>query len=308
MNEGGSSLSYPLPDEPPARSKTAWWRALAGCLLLAAALAKVDLTSLLSRLSQLQARYLLLGAALTIPQLYWLALRWRYTARALGLPLTRREALREYSASFLLNQLLPLGIMGDGLRIARQARKHATWSRALHSVLLERALGQAVLLLCVLAVLPLWLSAQHVWLVLAACALIWLALVLLRAHSPQLALLTGALAQLVATRRQLGKILGLSTLILFSIAVQLYCALWSIDLTLSPLTAAKVFPLLLLSMSIPISFAGFGPREAAAATLFSAMQLSRADGVAFAVAFGTLLLCSTIPSLCMAWWFSRAED
>jgi uncharacterized membrane protein YbhN (UPF0104 family) len=311
-----SEASYQLPAAAPARSKRAWWRALAGLLLLVATIAKVDVASLIARLSQLQASYLLLGAALTVPQLHWLALRWRLTARALGLPLSRQEALREYSLSFLLNQLLPFGVIGDGLRIVRQGRKRAAWAGALHSVLLERALGHMVLLVCVLAVLPLWFGVPGAGIALSLTGLTWLAIALARAFSPaapegasawrqQLAQLMAALARLLASRRTLGPVLGLSVLILLSIGVQLYCALWSLDLSLSPLAAAKVFPLLLLSMSVPLAFAGFGPREAAAASLFDAMQLSRLDGLAFSVAFGSLLLCSSVPSLGMALWFSR---
>lgn len=303
--------------ETAGRWRAAWWRALVGLGLCGVALAKVDAASLLARLSQLRAGWVLLGAALTIPQLFLLALRWRVVARALGMPLSRREALREYSLSFLLNQVLPLGVVGDGLRVLRQRQKAASWAGALHSVLLERALGQVLLAAWVLSVLPLWLGERGAWLALGLAAVGLSVLWRWRARGApaergaawraQLNAFVSALARILTSRRTFVPALGLSALILVSIAVQLYCALRSLDLALAPLTAAKVFPLLLLSMSVPLSFAGFGPREAAATSLFGAMQLSRADGLAFSVAFGTLLLCSVVPSLSMALWFGRDE-
>jgi len=175
----------------------------------------------------------------------------------------------------------------------------------------------------VLLVLPLWLGARGGWLALglgaSALALLYglgnsdtQGLASAPAPGPrwrrQLALFTGAAQQLARSGRSLGAILAVSALILLSIAGQLYCALWSLGLTVLPLTAAKVFPLLLLSMSVPLSFAGFGPREAAVAGLYGALQLSQADGLAFSVAYGSLLLCSVLPCLGIALWLGRGEE
>jgi len=304
----------------PARRKTAYLRSLAGLLLLGAALSRVDAASLVARLSQLRIGYVLLGASLAVPQLGLLALRWRCTARSLGQRLTPREALREYSLALLLNQVLPLGLLGDGLRVVRQARRQreSAWAGALHAVLLERGVGQLMLLLWALCALPLWLGTRGVWIALALIAAAWLVARAARAlpeeralpasaWREQLVLLGLALRRVAASGRTLALLLSASGLVLLSIAGQLYCALWSIDLSLSPLTAAKVFPMLLLSMSVPLSFAGFGPREAAAAGLYGALQLSEADGLAFSVAYGTVLLFSSLPCLGLALWLGRKE-
>lgn len=310
-----------LRPQPAVLRASGTLRALAGLALLGAALWRVDRVSLLARLSQLQVGYVVLGALLSLPQLGLLALRWRIAARSLGQPLPPREALRDYALGLVLNQLLPLGVLGDGVRVLRQAgraqRELPAWSGALHGVLLERGLGQLVLLLWALSVLPLWLGERGVWLGLGLGALALASLYALRGAPPaaaaragwrgQLSSLGGALGQLAREGRGLGIILGASALILLSIAVQLYCALWSLGLTVSPLTAAKVFPLLLLSMSVPLSFAGFGPREAAVAGLYGALSLSRSDGLAFSVAYGSLALCSSVPCACVALWLARGR-
>src|SRR5690606_10264692 len=66
------------------------------------------------------------------------------------LPLS--HAWKEYYRSFFLNQILPLGIAGDAVRVGRHARKalgeqSVGVGRALSGVLLERWAGQLVLLL-----------------------------------------------------------------------------------------------------------------------------------------------------------------
>lgn len=314
-----SEVGCQLRPQPAALRASGVLRALAGLALLAAALWRVDRASLIARLSQLQVGYVLLGALISLPQLGLLALRWRLASRSLGQPLAPREALRDYALGLVLNQLLPLGVLGDGMRVLRQAgRVQQPWTGALHAVLLERGLGQLVLLSWALSVLPLWLAARGVWLGLGLGALaLWLLYAVRVAPLPaagraglrgQLYSFGGALGQLARERRSLGVILGASALILLSIGVQLYCALWSLGLTVSPLTAAKVFPLLLLSMSVPLSFAGFGPREAAVAGLYGALSLSRADGLAFSVAYGSLALCSSLPCACVALWLARGRS
>ena len=308
MQELGCQLQAPAP-----RAGTLL-RSLAALVLLAAAAWRVDGSQLLSRLAQLQPGYVALGVALAVPQLWLLALRWRGVAHALGQTLGAREALRDYALSLLLNQLLPLGVLGDGLRVLRQAQRGAArepaWAGALHGVLLERGLGQLWLWSWALAVLPLWLGARGSSLLLCAVALPALAYGVGRERAPrasgQLALFTGAARQL-ARSGSLGSLLAISALILLSIAGQLCCALWSLGLSVPPLAAAKVFPLLLLAMSLPLSFFGFGPREAAVAALYGSLQLSRADGLAFSVAYGTLLLVSSLPCLGLALWLVREE-
>jgi uncharacterized membrane protein YbhN (UPF0104 family) len=106
-----------------------------------------------------------------------------------------------------------------------------------------------------------------------------------------------ALQQLLASPRYLLSQLVLSSLLVLSLVAQLYCALWALGLSLSAAQATQVFPVMLLSMSVPLSFAGFGPREAVTAQLYGILQLSAADGAAFAIAFGALQVCTSLPCL-----------
>ena len=181
--------------------------------------------------------------------------------------------------------------------------------RAFHSVMLERMLGQVVVVVWAIAALPLWFGRAGVWLSMAALTALGLLAALLRCiprtsvhdttSMPVRAFveLSVALQRLLASKRYLGAQLALSSAITLSIAAQLYCALGALGMSLSAAQATQVFPLMLLSMSLPLAFAGFGPREAVTAELYDILHLSAADGAAFALAFGAILICTSLPCL-----------
>ena len=62
--------------------------------------------------------------------------------------------------------------------------------------------------------------------------------------------------------------------------------------------------LVLLAMTIPLSIGGWGPREGAAAWLFTMAGLSAAQGVSTSVVYGVLSLVASLPGavvLLVAW-------
>jgi hypothetical protein len=66
----------------------------------------------------------------------------------------------------------------------------------------------------------------------------------------------------------------------------------------APLTSLVVPTLLaLLAMALPVSLAGWGPREGAAAWAFGAAGLGAASGVTTAVAYGLLSLIGCLPGV-----------
>lgn len=286
-----------------------------GLGLLLATLSLIDRSQLLTRALSLDPRYLGLGVAIALPQLCLCALRWQFTAHRLGVPLSLRDALREYALSIAVNLLLPLGVLGDALRVARHERRmrrshraagRTPLSAALHTVIVERGVGQLVVLLWALAALPLWFgwpagvaAALLVW-AFGALALRWAARSPETSRGRVLSTLQRLLRDLVrafgSPRAALIQ-LALSSGIVLSLVAQLYCALRALSLSLPPRAALQIFPFVLLSMAMPFSFAGFGPREAATAALYHAAQLSHADGVAFALAYGVLALLAAVPGV-----------
>lgn len=306
----------------------AWLPPLGGALLLVATVVYVEPATLLEKLSKLRFGFIALGASVVLPQLCGLALRWRLTAGQLGVRLGQREATREYALSMLLNQVLPLGIAGDAVRVARHARSGERGvTPALHAVVFERFFGQLLVIAWAWLALPLWFGTRGIWLsiALASCAFGAIYMLWRLPSAPALAAessattwsrrvllrpvlrMAAALKLLLSAPRFLLAQLALSIGILLSITLQLYCALGSLGLSLPLSAAARVYPFMLLSMTLPLSIAGFGPREAATTQLYSALHLSAADGAAFGVAYGLLSLCTTLPCLLLVLCLGRSS-
>jgi uncharacterized membrane protein YbhN (UPF0104 family) len=215
----------------------------------------------------------------------------------------------------------------DARHIARDSAPHVEekltqplgLARAFHSVMLDRMLGQVVVVVWAVAALPLWFGKIGIWLSVGALAVLAVLAALVRrvsavdTHTRSMPLrgileLSRALQRLLASRRYLTAQLSLSSVITLSIAAQLYCALGALGLSLSAAQATQVFPLMLLSMSLPLAFAGFGPREAVTAELYDILHLSAADGAAFALAFGAILICTSLPCLLLVLWLGEHEQ
>jgi hypothetical protein len=63
------------------------------------------------------------------------------------------------------------------------------------------------------------------------------------------------------------------------------------------LTTLPLVAPVLMTMLIPVTIAGWGIREAAAAALWGLAGLTREDGAAISVAYGLLVLVSSVPGL-----------
>jgi hypothetical protein len=70
--------------------------------------------------------------------------------------------------------------------------------------------------------------------------------------------------------------------------------------TPAPATWLPLIPIVLFSMLVPISVAGWGVRESVAAATWAAAGLGPADGTALAIAYGAIVLISSLPGLVFA--------
>jgi uncharacterized membrane protein YbhN (UPF0104 family) len=232
---------------------------------------------------------LLLGLVSTTAQ----ALRWRAVAKAYGgaAGLTRSRAVRECYRSAFLNTALPGGLAGDAVRVWRRRADHERQEdhrtqgrrRVLRSaavaVVVERAVGTMLLLLA---------AAAAAFSVDRALAPLFLALALAAT-----AVAVIGLARLPRRARLI--VLGWSLLVLTSLTTKFAVAAAALGTVhgIGNVLALAVF--LLAGGSVPLGFAGFGPREAAAAYAFTVLGLSAAAGVATSAGFGLLAVVSVLP-------------
>jgi uncharacterized membrane protein YbhN (UPF0104 family) len=189
---------------------------------------------------------------------------------------------------------------------------------AWHAVLIERASGQLVLALCALLTLPLvpplrervlggWGHGASAW---AAITGLLLMIFLRRAKRPDSALrrfLDDASRALLASAAWPRQLLVSFALLCSYVAVYLCCARALGVAAPTPLLAALIC-WVLLAMALPLSLAGWGIREGAAASVWLLAGLPVAEGVAVSILYGLVVFVSTLPGAWFLWRAARAES
>ena len=269
----------------------------------------LDLGPVVSRLAQMRFGWVLLAVAISVVQVAVLAWRWRFTAGCLGVDLSYTAAWREYYLSIFLNQVMPGGVVGAVARAGRQARVQTRQREpagpAVRAVIFERLSAQAVMTavaLVSLLALPVIVNRGSRLVLFGAGAvavLIVIAMVVwMRRQSSAQSLVGQVLADLDAAHLS-GPVFA-AQLVSAAIVVGTYLATYltaaravGMDTPL-PVLLPLVAPVL-MSMLIPVTVAGWGLREGAAAVLWGAVGLTAADGVLVSVAYGLLVLIGSLP-------------
>ena len=246
--------------------------------------------------------------ALTVFQVALSAWRWRYTVERLGLPLAYGIAVREYYLATFLNQVLPGGVLGDVNRAWRHGSGAGERLSAVHGVAIERLSGQLVLAL-VVVISGSWLLGSGRVTVSHWSGGLWLGAGIIGVFlALWLVLKTGLAAYLQRLRRDLYESLlnrtvlpvqiGSSLLVLASYLGVFLCLAWGagyIESTESAAIIVSLGSILLLSMVVPLTVAGWGIREGAAALLWPMAGLPAEQGVALSVGYGALVLMFSLP-------------
>ncbi|MCT8467629.1 flippase-like domain-containing protein [Chromohalobacter canadensis] len=260
--------------------------------------------------------WLLLALLVSVPQVVLSAWRWRLTARRMGLTLSLRRAVAEYYAATFLNQVLPGGVVGDATRAWRHAQTSLDRARAWRAVVIERLSGQVMLLLIALAGLAAAPSLRNSlievlsrlgdtsWAGLAVGAAGLAALALWICRRPPAWLrhtLHDLEVALVASSIWLWQSLGSLGVVASYIAIYAIAAR-AIGADLALGTLLPLIPPVLMVMAIPLSVAGWGLREGAAALVWMGAGLDPAQGVAISLVYGAIVLVSSLPG---AWLLCR---
>lgn len=284
------------------------WMALrlaTGPALLAIILGSTDLGFIATRLAAFDVFWLMPIAALSLVQFVVSAWRWRFTAHQLGLTMSRRRALADYYLAVFLNQCLPAGVLGDVSRAWRHGRAVQRPWPAAQAVLLERVSGQVAFAVVTLASLPLapgvmaGLAAYPITVGSAAVALGLVAALgwrHVRRH-PAGVVPRGLLAPRVWPKQLAASLIVVATY------VGVYVLSARAIGVARPLTGLlPLIPPVLLAMAVPVSVAGWGLREGAAAVVWLAAGLPAAEGVAISLAYGAVNLALALPGLGVLLW------
>lgn len=269
----------------------------------------VDVGGVLARLSDLSPMWVALGLGVSVLQVGALAWRWRYTAARLGIDLPLGDAFAEYYFGILINQLVPGGVTGDVSRAWRHTRSDVPVGPAVRAVILERASGQIVMTLAALLsvlVLP-WASGTF-RLAAAVATGVVLGIVAWRlVRRPHVDPRAGSDSRLESfwadTHRALLERDAFAVQLVSAIAVVAsYILVFVIAARAVGVQTptAVVLPLVapvLMTMLVPVTVAGWGIREAAAAWLWGLAGLTPEDGATISVTYGLIVLVSSVPGL-----------
>ena len=298
--------------------KRRWLAVLRWLLMLASVIGilwLVDLRSVGQKLGHFHSGFIVAFLALSLPLYVLYALRWQFTAKRIGAPLRFRRAWLDYYLSTLLNQVLPIGVAGDFVRAARHRGRLGgkEWGPAARAVILERFSGLAALALFMLASALVWLARGRDSFVLVGVAALCIVLSGVLVFSLRVArwhwlerFATDGRAALVE-RGALGFQLAVSIASVAILLLMFACAARAVGVELRPSMVVQVVPLVLAATAFPWAFAGWGPREASTAALFSLVGIDAAAGVAVSIAFGILSLLAAAPGLIVL-CLPRGED
>ena len=256
-----------------------------------AGLARVDLRSV--------GTALLIGAVTTV----CCAWRWTLVARAVGTSLSMVDAVTACYRSQLTNLLTPGGLLGDVDRAVRHGRALGDRAGAVRSVVLDRVAGQVVLLAggaAALTVLPSPVRAPLRTGAVAVLGIVLVAALLPRTLRLQVwTTLRRGMLWTMGDEARIGRCTVTGAVLASAGAVGGYVLTFLVAASAAGATAPaeRLVPLaamVLVGGALP-SVAGWGPREGVAAWSFGAAGLGAAQGVAAAVVYGVLVLCSALP-------------
>ena len=261
-----------------------------------------------ARLARAEAGWVALAVGMLWGQTVLMALRWRLVARCLGLRFGAIRAIREYFLGQVVNLTVPGGVLGDAARALR-SRGETGWKPAAQAVVVERAAGQAGLLAVGIAGLALMLAApgtldwppgllRGLWVALAIGVPLTCAALLVLRGGPVAALVRRCLptGRVAATHALLS--LGAALLNVGAFAA---CAR-ATGTDLGVQATLLLVPLILTAMLIPLSVAGWGWREGAAAVLFPVAGAAPQAGIAAGIVFGAAMLLSVLPVVALWLW------
>lgn len=255
----------------------------------------LDGEKILMWLSRANGWWLALAFCLLTVQLIASALRWQLTAQQLGQGFTRRRAVGEYYLSMLCNLTLPGGVLGDAGR-AWRGRTQAGLGTAVSAVVIERLAGQ-VAMISVLTIAITHTAFGNHWLLGLAAVTILAALLLWRGPS-WLTRFGHAIRKSWFTRRAWPGQLSLTIIVLACNLGAFAACATAIGVSFSSVSSALVvLPLTLMVMVLPVSVAGWGLRESAAATLWPMAAISSEAAVAASILYGVVATASALPGL-----------
>lgn len=274
-------------------------RLVGGVAILAVVVWRLGTGPILDGLRSVSTLPLVAAALIGVVTTVCAAWRWGLVARGLGVAVPLPRAVAAYYGSQFLNTALPGGVLGDVHRGVRHGRDVGDLGRGLRAVAWERFAGQVVQVILALGVLLVLPSPVRSTVPVVGAALLAIALTafLLRRGAPHqwVQAVSADVREGLLARQAWPGITVASVLVVVGHTATFVIAARSTGSQASIATLLPLALLVLLAMVVPLNIGGWGPREGAAAWLFSAAGLGADRGVATATVYGVMVLVASLP-------------
>lgn len=254
-----------------------------GIAILAVILFKVDLSYTLKIISRLNIPLLMLISLITVPQIFFKSLRWRYLLKMQNIEYSPRQSFIAYAKGIYFGLVTP-GRAGELIKAAYlKDEKNVEIGEGFSGVFLDRLFDlYTIITISMFGLLWFSITRAVAWIFIAgAIILMPLAVIILRSGKIRI--------PPESFCRGLRKISlkGMAALLLITLGINLIfftqCYLLSrlIDINASFMNIVFISSIAALVAVIPVSILGIGTREAAVIYFFGRLNISSSDAVVF---------------------------
>ena len=249
-------------------------------------------------ISKVELIYLPVIIILSIVQYILSAWRWYFIALNTNTKINYKDALKFYYISGFLNNILPSGIMGDIYRtmnIKVNNENTTNFLKSFQSVIFERLSGQITLVVTFIVSLGIFFLVNQKYeafgyvLLLITISLVVIKIFFLSKQKNKYIISF----KKIFSGRCFYKHFFLSLIIVLTyITTYIICA-FSLSLDIDIVSFFVFAPIILFSMTLPVSIGGWGIRETTALIISFLLGLSISSSVTVAIVYGiTNFLCS----------------
>lgn len=292
-------------------------------LLIALLLSQIDTQLLAETLSDIAPGLALFSLIIIFLQVVPAVLRWSAVLEASGASLGFWQGCRLFFVGVFFNQTLPSAIGGDAVRIYFVYREGLSLRNAVNSVLLERIVSIAALVILVLAFYPFFSSElsettrswfQPLLILIAALlsvgitGLLCLNVLFGRWRHWRLVRALSNLAEdahnLCSQRKLLLKSFWWALVANGTVSFAVYILALSLDLDVSLVACQVLVPLANLMTMLPISIAGWGIREGTMVLLLGLIGVTSENALLLSILFGLTAVASAVPGAFL--WLAKS--
>ena len=251
--------------------------------------------------------YVLLIIFLSVMQYILSAYRWMYISKYTNLNITFKDSLKFYYISSFMNNILPGGIVGDIFRVyhhAENKREIMKLGKSFQSVIFERLSGQIMLFIFFIFSLSLYFILNEKYLAFLYVFLPLLVIFFLVKYIFRLKLNNYLISRSFGQnffKVFTGEVFWRHTILSFFVVAS-YILIYiisakSLGISIDYFAFLVFSPIILFSMTLPVSIGGWGVREFTALLISFLLGLSASASISVAIMYGVLNLICSMPGI-----------